>query len=90
MMTLQWFDFVGFLGVFMVLGAYAGHQTRRLRGDGELYSLINFFGAGGILLPVLYAEQMNWSVLFIELAWMVISAYGTYAAVQRRFAGADK
>lgn len=85
MLNLQWFDFVGFLGVLMVLAAYALMQLRRLRGDGELYSLINFFGAGGILVPVLYAEQMNWSVLFIEVAWMVISLYGLYQALRHRF-----
>ena len=37
MMNLQWYDFVGFAGVLLVLGAYAGQQTRRLRGDGEAF-----------------------------------------------------
>lgn len=85
MLNLQWFDFVGFVGVLMVLGAYAGQQMRRLNGDGVMYSLINLVGAGGILIPVLYAEQMNWPVLFIETAWMAISAYGIWHAVSRRF-----
>jgi hypothetical protein len=85
MLELQWFDFVGFVGVLMVLGAYAGQQTRKLDGDGVLYSLINLVGAGGILMPVVYAEQMNWSVLFIETAWMAISAYGIWHSVARRF-----
>lgn len=85
MLDLQWFDFVGFVGVLMVLGAYAGHQARRLDGNGVLYSLVNLVGAGGILVPVLYAEQMNWSVLFIEAAWMAISAYGVWQAIARRF-----
>jgi hypothetical protein len=85
MLDLQWFDFVGFAGVLLVLGAYAGQQTRKLDGDGVLYSLINLVGAGGILMPVVYAEQMNWSVLFIETAWMAISAYGIWHSVARRF-----
>lgn len=85
MLNLQWFDFVGFVGVLMVLGAYAGQQMRRLNADGVMYSLINLVGAGGILIPVLYAEKMNWSVLFIETAWMAISAYGIWHAVSRRF-----
>lgn len=86
MLALQWFDFVGFLGVLLVLGAYAGQQMRKLNGDGVLYSLVNLVGATGILIPVLYAEHMNWSVLFIETAWMAISAYGIWHAARRRFA----
>ena len=86
MLTLQWFDFVGFAGVLMVLGAYGGQQARKLNGDGVLYSLLNLVGAAGILMPVLYAEKMNWSVLFIETAWMAISAYGIWHAARRKFA----
>jgi len=85
MLNLQWFDFVGFVGVLMVLGAYAGQQTRRLDGDGVTYSLINLVCAAGILMPVLYAEHMNWSVLFIETAWIAISAYGIWHAARRKF-----
>lgn len=81
MLNLAWYDFVGFAGVLMVLGAYAGQQTRRLSGDGVTYSLINAFGAAGILVPVWYAETMNWSVLFIEVAWIAISLYGIWTAL---------
>ena len=86
MMNLHWFDFVGFIGVLMVLGAYGGQQTRRINGDSVLYSLLNMIGAAGILVPVLYAMQMNWSVLFIESVWILISGYGIYHAIARRFA----
>jgi paired small multidrug resistance pump len=84
MFDLQWYDFVGFAGVLMVLGAYAGQQTRRLSGDGVMYSLLNLVGAAGILLPVWLAPAMNWPVLFIEVAWMAISAYGIWTAITRR------
>ena len=66
MMNLQWFDFVGFAGVMLVLLAYLALQTERLSGTGMMYSLLNLLGAAGILVPVVYADQMNWSVLFIE------------------------
>ena len=87
MMSLQWYDFVGFVGVLLVLGAYAGQQSRRVRGDGEWVSLINFFGAGGILVPVIYAEQMNWPVFLIESVWMLISLYGFALALRTRMQG---
>jgi paired small multidrug resistance pump len=83
-LNLAWYDFVGFAGVLMVLGAYAGQQTRRLSGDGVAYSLVNAFGAAGILVPVWYAETMNWSVLFIEVAWIAISLYGIWTALTRK------
>jgi drug/metabolite transporter (DMT)-like permease len=82
--NLAWYDFVGFAGVLMVLGAYAGQQTRRLSGDGIAYSLLNALGAAGILVPVWYAETMNWSVLFIETVWIAISLYGMWTALTRK------
>ena len=84
MFDLAWYDFVGFAGVLMVLGAYAGQQTRRLSGDGIAYSLLNAVGAAGILVPVWYAETMNWSVLFIETVWIAISLYGMWTALTRK------
>lgn len=85
MMDLRWFDFVGFAGVLMVLAAYTALQTRRMNGNGVWFSLLNLVGSAGILIPVWYAKEMNWSVLFIEVAWMLISAYGIWNAITGRF-----
>ena len=41
MMNLHWWDFVGFAGVFLVLGAYFLLQTGKMRGDRVPYSLVN-------------------------------------------------
>jgi paired small multidrug resistance pump len=84
MMNLQWFDFVGFAGVMMVLIAYLALQTERLSGTGMIYSLLNALGAAGILVPVVYAESMNYSVLFIEAAWIAISLYGMWHSLKRK------
>ena len=84
MLDLKWFDFVGFAGVLLVLAAYAGQQTRRLSGESIWFSLLNMVGAVGILIPVWYATTMNWSVMFIETAWIAISAYGIWAALTRK------
>ena len=83
-MELKWFDFVGFAGVLLVLLAYLALQTERLSGNGMVYSVLNLFGAAGILVPVVYADQMNWSVLFIEVAWIAISLYGMWHAFKRK------
>ena len=84
MLALKWYDFVGFAGVLLVLLAYGALQARRLSGDGAMYSLLNLIGAAGILVPVWYAPEMNWSVLFIEVAWIAISAYGLWNWATRR------
>ena len=84
MLELKWYDFVGFAGVLMVLVAYAALQARKLSGDGAMYSLLNLVGAAGILVPVWYAAEMNRSVLFIEAAWIAISAYGLWTWATRR------
>ena len=78
MLALKWYDFVGFAGVLLVLVAYGALQARKLSGDGATFSLLNMFGAAGILVPVWYAAEMNWSVLLIETAWIAISAYGLW------------
>ena len=83
MLDLQWFDLVGFVGVLMVLAAYFLLQTSRMRGDGVAFSLLNMVGAAGILVSVVYAEKMNWSVLAIEAAWVAISLYGIWNAMKR-------
>ena len=84
MLSLKWWDFVGFAGVLLVLVAYFLLQTGRLRGDGARYSLINLLGAAGILVPVWYAPQMNWSVLFVETIWIAISIYGLWHWTRRK------
>ena len=83
MLDLKWFDFAGFAGVALVLAAYAGQQTRKLSGESIWYSILNLVGAVGILLPVWYAATMNWSVLFIEVAWILISTFGIWTALTR-------
>jgi hypothetical protein len=84
MFDLQWYDVVGFVGVFLVLAAYFLLQTSRMRGDGIAFSLLNMIGAGGILVSVVYAAKMNWPVFFIEAAWVAISVYGIWHALNRR------
>jgi hypothetical protein len=84
MLDLHWWDFVGFAGVLLVLVAYFLLQTGKMSGDRVPYSLVNAIGAAGILVPVWYAKEMNWSVLFIEAAWILISLYGIWHSLTNR------
>jgi len=85
MMDLQWYDMVGFVGTFTILVAYFALQVRKLDGHGVTYSLLNLLGAAGILVSVVYAKVLNWPVITIETAWMLISLYGIWFAAKARF-----
>ena len=85
-MTLFWYDWVGYLGVSLILLAYFLLQARKLPGHGLVYQLMNVVGAFGVLLSLVFSpNSMNWPAFFMELAWIAIGVYGmARGAVARR------
>jgi len=81
-MTFAWYDVVGFTGTLMILGAFAGQQVGKLRGDGVPYQLLNLFGAAGVLVSLV--GTFNVSVFVLEGAWVLVSAYGLWRGRKRR------
>jgi len=79
-----WHEMVGLAGVVLVLLAYFGLQSGKLRGDGIPFQLANIFGAGGIAISLVY--DFNLSAMVIELAWIVISIYGLVRGIRTRAA----
>ena len=77
---IAWYDWVGFAGTLMVLGAFFLLQAGRLAGTSAVYQLLNLFGAGGVLVSLLGA--FNPSVFALELTWVLISAYGIVRSVR--------
>jgi hypothetical protein len=73
-LNLQWYDWVGLFGVVLILLAYFVLQTGRIRGNGLPYQLMNLFGAGGVLVSLVY--KPNVSAIIMEGAWVAISVYG--------------
>ncbi len=71
MMNLQWFDFVGFAGVLLVLAAYGACRRRRMAM--ACVRAAQRARRHRDPIPVLYADELNYSVLFIETAWIRIS-----------------
>lgn len=67
-------DFVGNLGVILILGTYLGVQLRRLDATGLAYVLANGLGALFILYSLLF--DFNLSAVIIEAAWLAISGIG--------------
>lgn len=73
-MDYGWYDLVGNLGVACVLGCYFFAQTGRMDISRPAYSLWN--GAGALLILVSLLYNFNLSSFIIEIAWLLISAYG--------------
>lgn len=81
MMTMAWYDWVGLIGVAVVLLAFFLLQARKLHGNGATYQLMNALGAIGIMLSLLLGS-FNLPAFLLEAAWLLISIYGM--AVGRR------
>ena len=79
-MTLP--DFIGYIGVALILSAYGLLQIDRISPKSVLYSALNGLGATGILVS-LYFEP-NLPALVIETAWLIISLFGLYQAFSHK------
>jgi len=84
-MTLAWYDWIGSLGVALILLAYFLLQTERMHAQAIPYSVMNLLGASFIAVSLLY--DFNFSAFVIEICWIVISVIGIARTLGRRRAG---
>jgi len=91
-MTLFWYDWIGYLGVLLILGAYWALQAHKLNGQGLVYQLMNVFGALGVILSITFTPgPINWPAFLMEFAWIVIGVYGIVRGITlRREQAADR
>jgi hypothetical protein len=84
-MNIYWHDWVGYLGVVLVLLAFLLLQARKLRGSGLIYQLMNVAGAIGVILSLAFGlGPINWPAFLMQLAWVVIGVYGIVHASRAR------
>ena len=69
-------DFLGNVGVVVLIVTYLMLQLNKLRSDGLAYSLLNAIGASLIVVSLLY--DFNLSALLMEVFWVLISLVGIY------------
>jgi hypothetical protein len=69
-------DFVGNVGVIVLMVSYLLLQLNRLRSEDLAYSLLNAVGAFFIVLSLLV--NFNLSALLMEVFWVLISFIGIY------------
>ena len=67
-------DIAGLIGVAMILAGYAAATFGRLHPKGAPSLLINFVGAGLILVSL--TQSFNLSAAIVEAAWALIALAG--------------
>ena len=73
-MGYTWYDFVGNIGVFLLLAAYLLLQLNKITSNQISYSIINAVGAILILVSLIF--EFNLSAFAIEFFWLLISIVG--------------
>lgn len=79
-MTL--YDVIGIIGVSFILISYLLLQIDRIEPKSVSYSLLNLVGAFLILISLYFT--FNLASFIIEIAWLLISAYGLIKAIRLR------
>lgn len=69
-------DFVGNVGVIVLITTYLMLQLNKLSSDGLAYSVLNALGAGLIVVSLLF--NFNFSALIVEVFWVLISFLGIF------------
>jgi hypothetical protein len=76
------FDFVGNIGVAIMIVTYLLLQLNRLDSNAPTYSLLNAFGAALVILSL--SVNFNLSAFIMEVFWVLISLIGIYRYLRTR------
>lgn len=76
------FDFVGNIGVAIMIVTYLLLQLNRLDSNAPAYSLLNAFGAALVILSL--SVNFNLSAFIMEVFWVLISLIGIYRYLRTR------
>jgi len=74
-------DFIGLVGVGMILFTYGALTLEKMDPKGWMYSAGNGLGALLILVSLFYS--FNLASFVIEIAWLAISAFGLWKVWRR-------
>jgi len=73
-MSYHWYDFLGNIGVFLILITYLLLQLNKIDNQAFKYSFLNAIGASAILISLYF--KFNLSAFLIEFFWLLISLIG--------------
>lgn len=80
-------DFLGIIGVGIIVVTYLFLQLGKLRSEALSYSLMNAIGASLIVVTLLI--NFNLSALLMEVFWVLISLLGVYRYFRVKPLGPD-
>ena len=75
-MKYSFTDFLGNIGVVLIIIAYLLLQLNRIGSNSLSYSLLNAIGAALIIVSLLFS--FNLSAFIMEAVWVAISLFGLY------------
>ena len=75
-------DFVGNVGVFLIIISYLLLQLNKINSDNIKYSLMNLVGAALVIISLI--ENFNMSAFVIEVFWVGISMVGILKYFRRQ------
>lgn len=81
-MTFGWTDFVGGIGVAILMVAFLLLQLGRLESSRLLYSVLNAVGASLITISLIF--DFNLSAFVMEVFWILISLVGIVRTLRTR------
>ena len=73
-MQYAWYDFIGSIGVGIIILTYVFLQLERIKSESLIYSVLNGLGAALIVFSLVYS--FNFSAFIVESLWVLISIYG--------------
>ena len=73
-MNYSFYDFLGTIGISLIILMYLLLQLNKIKSDALIYSLFNAFGAVLIIVSLIF--EFNISAFIIESFWLLISFYG--------------
>ncbi len=71
---MKWFDFIGTIGVGLIILTYIALQLGKIKSEAFIYSLLNALGASLIIVSLIYS--FNFSAFMVEFFWLLISLFG--------------
>jgi hypothetical protein len=80
-------DFLGIIGVGIIVVTYLFLQLGKLKSEALAYSLMNAIGASLIVVTLLI--NFNLSALLMEVFWVLISLLGVYRHFRVKPLGPD-
>ncbi len=80
-MTYNLYDFIGNIGVALIVISYLLLQLNKLHGSSILYSSANALGA--LFVIVSLTDEFNLSAFIIESFWLAISLIGVIKNFKR-------